>query len=143
MGKKGRRGRSGGCGKWLAKKSKLDDLIRECSGILSRADDDTPLTAPERETRETLMALPLPFQGNTNPSCTCSDSESECDSDATVIEEGVVDAAETCADAQQAPNEPAFVQCPLCSQLLPDYAIEVHASTCGDACGSLLPITID
>ena len=138
MGRKGRRGRSGGCGKWLAKKSKLDAMVRECSGILSRAEDDTPLDAPERETREALMALPLPFQGDTNPSCTCSDPESECDSDATIIEEGVGD-----GEANLASNEPAFVQCPLCSQLLPDYAIEVHASTCGDDRGSLLPITID
>ena len=142
VGKKRERSRSGGCGKWLAKKRRLDDMIRDCSGILSRAEDDTPLTAPERQAREALMVLPLPFQGTTNPSCTFSDSESDCDSDATVIE-GVDGADEAAGGAGHAVGEPAFVECPLCSQLLPGYAIEVHASTCGDAPGSFLPITID
>ena len=30
------------------------------------------------------------------------------------------------------PSDPSTVECPLCSSFFPSYAIEVHASQCGD-----------
>ena len=33
---------------------------------------------------------------------------------------------------------PSFVECPLCGVLLPPYAIELHASTCGDVSAAII-----
>ena len=74
--------------------------------------------------------------------CDCGD-----DSDTTVIcDYDGIDGA-TSGDDVRGREEPVFVECPLCTQLFPEYAIEVHASSCGDEPNSVpcsnIPIIVD
>ena len=88
-------------------------------------------------------------------------AESDSDSDATIIcdysdidgdggdvsivcSHDRIDGASASSDSKG--DEPVFVECPLCNQFFPEYAIEVHASTCGDAdfhASSRVPIVVD
>ena len=60
--------------------------------------------------------------------CDCDD-----DSDTTIIcDYDGIDGATSGDSIVRGRDEPVFVQCPLCEQLFPEYAVEVHASSCGD-----------
>ena len=74
--------------------------------------------------------------------CDCGD-----DSDTTVMcDYDGIDGA-TSGDDIRGREEPVFMECPLCEQLFPEYAIEVHASSCGDELSSVsrsnIPIILD
>ena len=75
--------------------------------------------------------------------CDCGD-----DSDTTVIcDYDGIDGATSGDNVVRGREEPVFVECPLCTQLFPEYAIEVHASSCGDEPNSVpcsnIPIIVD
>lgn len=75
--------------------------------------------------------------------CDYGDTDGDGGDTTIVCNHDHMDSATDCSDVKR--DEPVFVECPLCNQFFPEYAIEVHASTCGDdhQASSWIPIVLD
>ena len=120
---------------WMSKRKKIYNLIDECDAILTSASDrldrlkskeSDANTVPSPLTAANLSSLP--------GSSKMDDKKTEGDSDSDTVtydyegEEGR-DGGKGRGDSNKAS---AMVECPLCGEMFPCYAIEVHAGSCGD-----------
>ena len=142
---------------WMSKRKKINNLIDECETILSAASEhltkklESSNEAPDSSSSLSAANLSsLPGCSKDGKTKGCMESEdSDCD---TVIydykEEVGGDKGEE-PSCDKAAVSTSIVECPLCGEFFPRYAIEVHAGNCGEpqiaasAYSIAMPIIID
>ena len=141
---------------WLSKRKKINNLIDECETILSAASehlakklesssDEAPLPSCSSLTAVNLSSLPGCKEKNTE--------DEESDSDTVIYD---YNEEEVGGDKGEEPGcnkmaaATSMVECPVCGEFFPRYAIELHAGGCGEtqtavsAYSSItMPIVID
>ena len=125
---------------WLSKRKKINNLIDECETILSAASQS--LAKKLESSSDEASCSPLTTANLSSlPGCGKFKDESTQDEDSdsdTVIYDyeeeevgGVKGAGPSCGKTAAAVTS-SMVECPLCGELFPHYAIEVHAGNCGE-----------
>ena len=122
----------------MSKRKKINNLIDECETILSAASES--LAKKLESSSDEASCSPLTTANLSSlPGCSKfkdeSTQEEDSDSDDTIIYDyeeeevgGVKGAGPSCGN----PVTSSMVECPLCGELFPHYAIEVHAGNCGE-----------
>ena len=99
-------------------------MIDECDAILNSASDRLSKSTNEAPSVTSVDIASLPGSSKK------TEQNEESDSD-TVSYDGSDQEEE--ASCQCITKPPSLVECPLCGNFFPHYAIEVHAGSCGES----------
>lgn len=122
----------------MSKRKKINNLIDECETILSAASES--LAKKLESSSDEASCSPLTTANLSSlPGCSKfkdkSTQEEDSDSDDTIIydyEEEEVGGVKGAWPSYGNTVTSSMVECPLCGELFPHYAIEVHAGNCGE-----------
>ena len=121
---------------WLSKRKKINNLIDECDAILNSASDrlsKTKETLPKSPSLTAVNLASLP--GNSLKDANTKREEKDSDSETVIYdyEEGrATNIGEESGCQGDGRVSPPMVECPLCGNFFPQYAIEVHAASCSE-----------
>ena len=126
-------------------------MIDECDAILNSASNRLAKGKDGTNEASSLTATNLAsLPGSTKDSWKMKGEEDDCDTVIYDYDQESRDEAEEPSCGASCPKASSLVECPLCGQFFPHYAIELHAGSCGEhplptaaTYGIAMPIIID